>query len=114
MRNFVKACSVVTFIFIGILFSSCNNKPQKTADQVDKLIESNNEDKPLPKDLKDEDIIFYNIFTPSDMSNLIDEYSSYYRSTLINSLNNITRYNQSKSDVKSGNLWCRFELFVGI
>ena len=28
-------------------------------------------EKPLPKNLKDEDVIFYNIFTPSDMSNLI-------------------------------------------
>ena len=52
-------------------------------------------EKPLPKNLKDEDVIFYNIFTPSDMSNLINEYSSFYKSNLVNSLNNAQKYTQS-------------------
>ncbi len=52
-------------------------------------------EKPLPKNLKDEDVIFYNIFTPTDMSNLINEYSSFYKSSLVNSLNNSSKYTQS-------------------
>ena len=54
-------------------------------------------EKPLPKNLKDEDVIFYNIFTPSDMSNLINGYSSFYKTGLVNGLNNTSKYTQSTS-----------------
>jgi hypothetical protein len=90
---------VISFIFFAdlLLFTGCQNVAKENANKVDDMIAGEDNQKPLPKNLKDEDIIFYNIFTPSDMSNLINEYSSFYRSTLINSLNNITKYNQSKS-----------------
>lgn len=85
------------FVWVIVFISSCKNVSKEKANNLDDNISIEETQKPLPKNLKDEDIIFYNIFTPSDMSNLINEYSSYYKSTLINSLNNITKYNQSKS-----------------
>lgn len=78
-------------ICAAIIISGCNNgNKSKYADND--VFEN---EKPLPKNLKDEDVIFYNIFTPSDMSNLINEYSSFYKSNLVNSLNNLPKYTQS-------------------
>lgn len=80
------AAACLTVIAVG-----CNNGNKSKF--VDNDVFEN--EKPLPKNLKDEDVIFYNIFTPSDMSNLINEYSSFYKSNLVNSLNNATKYTQS-------------------
>jgi hypothetical protein len=96
LRLFYFVVSIL-FLMNIILLSGCRNKAKEKANKVDEIALGEDNQKPLPKNLKDEDIIFYNIFTPSDMSNLINEYSSFYKSTLINSLNNITKYNQSKS-----------------
>ncbi|MBO7145049.1 MAG: hypothetical protein J6W13_09530 [Salinivirgaceae bacterium] len=78
----------------AIVFSSCNNvKTKKNAIEAD-VFEN---EKPLPTGLDDEDIIFYNIFTPTDMSNLINNYSSFYKSNLVNSINNVDKYTHSTS-----------------
>lgn len=75
----------------AIILSGCHNS-NKSKDADNDVFEN---EKPLPKNLKDEDVIFYNIFTPTDMSNLINEYSSFYKSSLVNSLNNMPKYTQS-------------------
>ena len=75
----------------AITLSGCHNGNKANYTETD-VFEN---EKPLPKNLKDEDVIFYNIFTPTDMSNLINEYSSFYKSSLVNSLNNSTKYTQS-------------------
>lgn len=45
--------------------------------------------------LKDEDIVFYNMFSPVDLTKIIDAKSAYFNSSHINSLNNITKYSSS-------------------
>lgn len=87
----VISCCVALCLLFGL--ASCHNANKaKLADN-----DSFENEKPLPKNLKDEDVIFYNIFTPSDMSNLINEYSSFYKSSLVNSLSNTSKYTQSTS-----------------
>lgn len=88
---------VVISLCIG-LFACTNSNNKKVQNQKDALeADMYENEKPIPQDIKGEDVIFYNIFTPTDMSNLINEYSTFYKSNLINSLNNITKYNQSTS-----------------
>ncbi len=84
-------CTVTAMCLVACMIS-CNNANKKAEVKEDDIYEN---EKPLPKDLDDEDVIFYNIFTPSDMSNLINEFSSFYKSNLINSLNNISKYTHS-------------------
>lgn len=87
----VISCCVALCLLFGL--AGCHNANKaKLADN-----DSFENEKPLPKNLKDEDVIFYNIFTPSDMSNLINEYSSFYKSSLVNSLSNTSKYTQSTS-----------------
>jgi hypothetical protein len=50
----------------------------------------------LTIDATDEDVIFYNIFSPVDGPRAWRGLSSYYNSNLINPLNNITRYQTSQ------------------
>lgn len=92
----MKTRNLLNCILIGaaIVFASCNssNTHQKTIES-----DSLDSEKPLPKGLADEDVIFYNIFTPSDMSNLINGYSTFYKSNLVNSTNNADKYTHSTS-----------------
>ncbi len=41
------------------------------------------------------EMVFYNLFSPVDLSHLITKKQAYYNSTLINPLNNITKYNET-------------------
>ncbi len=86
-----RQCAIIA-ICLTFSLMGCNSDKSKTTIKADCDIEN---EKPLPKNLADEDIIFYNIFTPSDMSNLINEFSSFYKSNLVNSLGNISKYTQS-------------------
>lgn len=47
------------------------------------------------EDYNAEEIIFYNLFSPVELTYLVSKKESYYNSSLINPLNNITKYNQS-------------------
>lgn len=90
-RILLQSCTVVC---VALCLACCNGNKSKVVQKDDDFFEN---EKPLPKNLTDEDVIFYNIFTPSDMSNLINEFSSFYKSNLVNSLNNISRYTHSTS-----------------
>lgn len=48
-----------------------------------------------PENYKNEEIIFYNLFSPVELTYLISKKESYYNSSLINSINNITKYSES-------------------
>lgn len=48
-----------------------------------------------PENYKKEEIIFYNLFSPVELTYLISKKESYYNSSLINSINNITKYSES-------------------
>lgn len=92
MKMSKKALYAFTIMCLTLSFIGCNGDKSKVVVKDNSDFEN---EKPLPKNLADEDIIFYNIFTPSDMSNLINEFSSFYKSSLVNSLNNISKYTQS-------------------
>ena len=90
-NRFLIHCCTALCLTIGLV--GCHNANKANIADGDGF----ENEKPLPKNLKDEDVIFYNIFTPSDMSNLINEYSSFYKSSLVNSLSNTSKYTQSTS-----------------
>lgn len=48
-----------------------------------------------PQKYNNQEIIFYNLFSPVEFTYLVKEKSAYYNSLLINPINNITRYNSS-------------------
>ena len=77
-----------------IVFAGCNSgNTKKNVVETDAF----DNEKPLPAGLDNEDIIFYNIFTPTDISNLINGYSSFYKSNLVNSIQNTDKYTHSTS-----------------
>lgn len=88
-RILLRSCTAAC---LALCLISCNGNKSKNIQKNDDSYEI---EKPIPNNLNDEDIIFYNIFTPSDMSNLINEFSSFYKSNLVNSLGNISKYTQS-------------------
>ena len=92
----MKTTNLLSSILIcaAAVFVSCTNvnNHKKNID-----VDSFENEKPLPKGLTDEDIIFYNIFTPTDMSNLINNYSAFYKSNLVNSVHNTDKYTHSTS-----------------
>lgn len=81
-------------ITVFILNSCVNNSSNKNADVVEAFGQTNvvgfN-----PADYKNEDIVFYNLFSPVDLTYLISKDISFYNSSLLNPLNNITNYNES-------------------
>ena len=91
-RTRILSCLCVA-ICVSTLFVSCHNSNKSKLSDSDAF----ENEKPLPKNLRNEDVIFYNIFTPSDMSNLINGYSSFYKTGLVNALNNTQKYTQSTS-----------------
>ena len=88
-RLLIHCCTALCVL--GIV--GCHNANNSKSVDIDGF----ENEKPLPKNLKDEDVIFYNIFTPSDMSNLISGYSSFYKTGLVNGLSNTSKYTQSTS-----------------
>jgi hypothetical protein len=79
--------------FTGCHNSSTNNTSSKEhntrAEKESAAIEFN------PEAYKSEDIVFYNLFSPVDMTYLIEKDVSYYNSSLINPLHNIINYQSS-------------------
>lgn len=45
-----------------------------------------------PENYKEEEIVFYNLFSPVELTYLVSKKESYYNSSLINPINNITKY----------------------
>jgi len=50
-----------------------------------------------PNNFNNEDIVFYNIFSPVDLTYLVNQQETFYNSSLLNPINNIIRYNESTS-----------------
>lgn len=48
-----------------------------------------------PEQYKDEEIVFYNLFSPVELTYLVSKKEAFYNSALLNPLNNITKYNES-------------------
>lgn len=86
---------ILAFFLLAIVFSGCINQSQNhDSDSMDKeeavnIIDFN------PNEYKEEDIVFYNLFSPVDFTYLVTKDLSFYNSSLLNPLNNITNYNES-------------------
>lgn len=87
-------------MFFMVFFCSCSNKQennkQNEAKEIDvQLEESDGSITFKPEDYKDEEIVFYNLFSPVELTYLVSKKEAFYNSALLNPLNNITKYNSS-------------------
>lgn len=88
------------FVFIltgNLILTACNNnkQAQKNIEQNHAIqLDSTTIDFD-PVNYNEEEIIFYNLFSPVEFTYLVDEKSAYYNSLLINPIDNITKYNSS-------------------
>ncbi|MFA6402645.1 MAG: hypothetical protein WCX31_13655 [Salinivirgaceae bacterium] len=98
---YIKVKKTYAFLYflvlISLTISSCSNPSQdKTTNQLNDLEAV---DTTLiafkPEALKENEIVFYNLFSPVDFTYLVAENNAYFNSQLINPINNITKYSQS-------------------
>ncbi len=75
--------------------TSKNNSNKLDQDKIDAATDSSIELILQVSGEVEEDVIFYNMLYPIDLGVLIDKRNSYYNSTLLNPLNNISKYNES-------------------
>ncbi len=93
------------FIFLLLatattFFVGCSGSDNKNKTELDQKFEVKvDNDEPdisnSQNNKRGEDVVFYNMFSPLDLDNIIDQKSSYFNSAYINSLNNITKYTLS-------------------
>ncbi|MFA6402644.1 MAG: hypothetical protein WCX31_13650 [Salinivirgaceae bacterium] len=79
-------------LIIWLLIGCQSNKPKVAGSEKD-LFEEEISDVVVAKNQTD--VVFYNLFSPMDLSNIIDNKSSYFNSSFINPINNITKYSDS-------------------
>lgn len=79
--------------------ASCKNNTKKNAEEkIKKHMEvelNENEVGFNPDEYQEEDIIFYNLFSPVDLTYLVSKQNAFYNSYLINPINSITKYTES-------------------
>ncbi len=80
--------------FSTIIIVGCVNNTHKNEIQLEE-IQNYNVIQFNAADYKKEDIVFYNLFSPVDLSYLVTKDVSFFNSSLLNPLNNITNYNES-------------------
>ena len=83
---------------VFILVTGCNQAEKSSEDSNEEIQKITIEDGTVlfkANDYKDEDIVFYNLFSPVELTYLVTKKESYYNSSLINPINNITKYNES-------------------
>ncbi len=79
-------------LIIG-LFIGCQSNKSKINDTKKDMFAVESSDEVMVKNQSD--VVFYNLFSPVDMSKIIDNKSSYFNSSFINPINNITKYTDS-------------------
>jgi len=93
-----KTNAILTFFVLSFFaVSSCSNpSPEKKVEQLNELEAL---DTTLiafkAENFKENEIVFYNLFSPVDFTYLVAENNAYFNSQLINPINNITKYSQS-------------------
>ena len=88
--------STIIFSLLFIMFFACNNSSKTDSNNLKTDITLGlKTDKNLHKVKSNEDVIFYNMFSPLDIDKMIDNSTSYYNSTCINPLGNIIKYTNS-------------------
>ncbi len=84
---------IYTVAFLIIIFISCRNEKKNNVTLNENAIKSDTlSSVPISSQ---EDVVFYNLFSPVDVANLVDNRTAYYNSSVINALNHITQYNTS-------------------
>lgn len=95
MKTYISLFIVVTMV----LFACTGSNNKDTSHEVDKFKVAVAEQKALkittPEPTSNEDVVFYNLFSPLDLNKVIDQKSSYFNSAYVNPLNNITKYASS-------------------
>lgn len=87
----------IFLLILAFSFNSCvNKKSAKEVEENDIEVVLSTEEEEDVKSLVNEDVVFYNMFSPVDLSNLIDAKNTYFNSSYINPLNNITAYSTSQ------------------
>ncbi len=84
-------------LFVMLFLTGCNQSAKNgghTTDSIDQQIEVNGVSFD-PDNYSHEDIVFYNLFSPVDLSYLVSQSNSFYNSSFLNPLNNITKYSSS-------------------
>ncbi len=86
------------FLFVIIFFAGCRsgNKTNNSHESDEQAMEMEEGTITFePTKYKPEDIVFYNLFSPVELTYLVEKKDSYFNSSLLNPLNNITKYNIS-------------------
>ncbi|MDA3892621.1 MAG: hypothetical protein PF517_13230 [Salinivirgaceae bacterium] len=96
--NYPKLINLALILFATIVYGcgNTNNSKRNSAATVEKqmAIEEGTITF-IPDEYGDEEIIFYNLFSPVDLTYLVSKKEAFYNSSLINPLNNITKYSAS-------------------
>ena len=80
-------------VLLAILFGCANSNSDSKSTKIDhELSADEGVISFIPNDYKDEEIIFYNLFSPVELTYLVSKKEAYYNSSLINPINNITKY----------------------
>jgi len=80
------------FIIVWFLYGCQSNKSKVAGTEKD-LFAVETTDSDLVRNQSD--VVFYNLFSPVDLSKIIDNKNSYFNSSFINPINNITKYTDS-------------------
>lgn len=91
----IRTLKHLSLFLIALSIVACSSSTKKNKQQIDSMLEPV-EEHFMNSESSDEDVIFYNIFSPIDGHKAWKGKSSYYNSNLINPLNNITRYQNSQ------------------
>jgi hypothetical protein len=93
-----KVFIIAYLLLLLLLMVACNQAKQNETSKNSEKQESVDTENTISfkaEDYKAEEIIFYNLFSPVELTYLVSKKESYYNSSLLNPLNNITKYNQS-------------------
>lgn len=95
MKTYIILIFVASTLFIAC---TSNNKKEKTTEDTKfevAVAEQKSLEITTPEPENNEDVVFYNLFSPLDLNMVIDQKNSYFNSAYVNSLNNITKYESS-------------------
>lgn len=90
--------SKITFIGVVLLaVISCNSTTKDSASNaiLEVTVDSSISISVDVSSNSDEDVIFYNMLYPIDLGSVIEKSNSYFNSTLLNPLNNVSNYQES-------------------
>ncbi|MBI9066661.1 MAG: hypothetical protein JEZ09_05170 [Salinivirgaceae bacterium] len=85
--------SIVSIVCLVFLLGCSNSNKDKTIVDESTFNISDNDDN--ENQSTNDEVVFYNVFSPVDLENMINEKNSYFNSSLLNSTDNLTSYTES-------------------